>query len=172
MSTTAVNTLTNNSAIVSANQQFDQFRAQDLTALGRALQSGNLSLAQAAFNAASSLQSTFGTGPFPRLVGATSAFNAVGQALQNGDLAGARAAGKQLIADGEKALKAIRDEVPPDVILEVTPPTAGGAIAAGESLASSSIASLLNQGSGSSSTSDEGGGGASSSGVQGVSLEA
>lgn len=83
---------------------FRQDRKQDLKALSQALESGNLSLAQAAFNAANSLvparaAGSNGSGPFPHNATLDSDFAAVGQALQAGDVAGAQQALSTLFKD-------------------------------------------------------------------------
>ncbi len=142
MSTAAITTASTTTSANGNNLSFQQFRRQDLTTLSDALQSGNLTLAQSAFTAASSLTSTYGKGPFPRVPGLADDFNAVGTALKNGDLAGAQAAGRKLVSDGRAFLQSIRDghEVPPDVVLQVSPvsPTASPAVPTRASAAATS----------------------------------
>ncbi len=96
MSTTAISS----SSIYQELQSFYQNRQSDLKQLGSALQSGDLSGAQQAFNALSALGQD---GPFANSEpfsksSRAQAFDAVGQALQAGDLAGAQAAFATLTA--------------------------------------------------------------------------
>jgi len=73
-------------------------RRQDANQLFSALENGDLSGAQTAYNKLASLSSTTNGGPYngPKL---SSDFAAIGQALQNGDLTGAQEAGLQLGQD-------------------------------------------------------------------------
>lgn len=96
MSTTAISS----SSIFQELQSFYQNRQSDLKQLGSALQSGDLSGAQQAYNALVALGQD---GPFANSepfskTSRTQAFDAIGQALQSGDLAGAQAAFASLTA--------------------------------------------------------------------------
>lgn len=83
-------------------QQLQAFRhagESDLKQLGAALQSGNTSSAQQAFNALVALGQTglFSNGTAFQRGDQAQAFNAIGTALQNGDLAGAQQAFASLV---------------------------------------------------------------------------
>jgi hypothetical protein len=96
MSTTAVSS----SSIFQELQSFYQNRQGDLKQLGSALQSGDLSGAQQAFNDLAALGQG---GPFANSepfgkASRAQAFDTLGQALQSGDLAGAQAAFAALTA--------------------------------------------------------------------------
>jgi len=90
MSTSAVSSSSLNQSL----QQYFQTRHTDLKQLSDALNTGDLTAAQTAFNNISSLGQN---GPFPNgqpfaIAQREQDFQAVGQALQNGDLAQAQAA--------------------------------------------------------------------------------
>jgi hypothetical protein len=90
MSTSAVSS----SSLYQQLQSYFQTRNSDVQQLGQALQQGNLSAAQTAFN---NIQSLGQNGPFANGDAFRSSqreqdFDAIGQALQNGDLAGAQSA--------------------------------------------------------------------------------
>jgi hypothetical protein len=90
MSTSAVSS----SSLYQQLQSYFQARNNDVQQLGQALQSGNLSSAQTAFNNITALGQSgpFANGDAFRVQQREQDFNAIGQALQNGDLAGAQSA--------------------------------------------------------------------------------
>jgi hypothetical protein len=90
MSTSAVSS----SSLYQQLQSYFQTRNSDVQQLGQALQSGNLTAAQTAFNNITSLgqNGPFASGNSFRGPQREQAFEAIGQALQNGDLAGAQSA--------------------------------------------------------------------------------
>jgi hypothetical protein len=90
MSTSAVSSSSLNQQL----QSYFQTRNSDVQQLGQALQSGNLSSAQVAFNNVTALGQAgpFASGNAFRGPQRQQDFDAIGQALQSGDLAGAQAA--------------------------------------------------------------------------------
>lgn len=119
MSTTAVSS----TSIYQELQSFYQSRQSDIKQLGSALQNGDLSSAQTAFNELAALGQS---GPFANsepFAKSTrdQAFNTLGQDLQAGNLAGAQAAFATLTAKGNVQL------VPPNQINlgqpQLTPPS-------------------------------------------------
>jgi hypothetical protein len=98
MSTSAVSS----SSLYQQLQSFFQARNSDVQQLGQALQSGNLSAAQTAYNNITSLAQggPFANGDAFRIPQREQDFSAIGQALQNGDLAGAQSAFAALRATG------------------------------------------------------------------------
>jgi hypothetical protein len=90
MSTSAVSS----GSLYQQLQSYFQGRNSDVQQLGQALQSGNLSAAQTAYNNITSLGQTgpFASGNAFRGPQREQDFDAIGQALQNGDLAGAQSA--------------------------------------------------------------------------------
>jgi hypothetical protein len=119
MSTSAVSGV----SIYQELQSFYQNRQSDIKQLGSALQSGDLSSAQTAFNAIAALGQS---GPFANsepFAKSTrdQAFNTIGQDLQAGNLAGAQAAFATLIAKGNVQL------TPPNLVNlgspQLTPPS-------------------------------------------------
>lgn len=98
MSTSAVSTSV-------LNEQYYQTRQSDLQQLGKALNSGNLSGAQSAFNNITALSQTgpFGNGVPFALNNREQDFNAIGAALQSGDLGAAKQAYSNLQATFQRA---------------------------------------------------------------------
>jgi hypothetical protein len=90
MSTSAVSS----SSLSQQLQSYFQVRNSDLKQLGQALQSGNLSAAQTAYNNVTSLgeNGPFASGNAFRISQRQQDFDSIGQALQNGDLGGAQSA--------------------------------------------------------------------------------
>lgn len=127
MSTSAISSSSLNQQL----QQYFQTRRSDLQQLGQALQSGNLSSAQSAFNNITSLGQS---GPFSNGAPFASSsreqdFTAVGQALQNGDLAGAQQAFSQLETSfngGQPQSASNANSSPgPEIVLNLTPQSGG-----------------------------------------------
>jgi hypothetical protein len=100
MSTSAVSS----SSLYQELQSYFQTRNSDVQQLGQALQSGNLSAAQTAYNNITSLgqNGPFANGNAFRVPQREQDFDAIGQALQNGDLAGAQSAFSTLRASFDR----------------------------------------------------------------------
>jgi hypothetical protein len=100
MSTSAVSS----SSLYQEVQSYFQARNSDVQQLGQALQSGNLSAAQSAYNNITSLGQSgpFASGNSFRVPQREQDFEAIGQALQNGDLAGAQSAYSTLRASFDR----------------------------------------------------------------------
>lgn len=90
MSTSAVSS----SSLYQQLQSYFQTRNSDVQQLGQALQSGNLSAAQTAYNNITAIGQggPFASGNAFRISQREQDFDAIGQALQNGDLSGAQSA--------------------------------------------------------------------------------
>jgi hypothetical protein len=80
-------------------------RKSDAGQLQQALQSGDLAGAQSAYNALASLQSSTGSGPFPNNKVLSGDFNALGDALQAGNLSAAQQIGAKLRQDIRTAIQ-------------------------------------------------------------------
>jgi len=124
----------NASSIYQQLQAYRQQRLADLADLGKALQSGDLTAAQSAFDALTALGQT---GPnkngqtFSR-ANREQDFQAIGQALQSGDLAGAQSAFANLSAtfgkqdqQSQTAISAYNSGVT-EIINRIPPPTSTG----------------------------------------------
>ncbi|HEY1658720.1 MAG TPA: hypothetical protein VGG14_10270 [Candidatus Sulfotelmatobacter sp.] len=100
MSTSAVSS----SSLQQELQSYFQARNSDVRQLGQALQSGNLSAAQTAYNNITSLgqNGPFANGNSFRVPQREQDFEAIGQALQNGDLDGAQSAYSTLRASFDR----------------------------------------------------------------------
>jgi hypothetical protein len=114
----------------SVNQKMHDFwkqRNDDLKQLGAALQSGDLTAAQAAFNALTALGQS---GPFPggetfHKADRAASFEAIGTALQAGDLAGAQASFATLEAEIQGNSHPIEPPIQPPTVAgpPMEPPT-------------------------------------------------
>jgi hypothetical protein len=126
MSTSAVSASSLNQQI----HQYYQTRQSDLQQLGQDLGAGNLNAAQADFNNIVTLGQS---GPFPNgepfLINQREQdFNAVGQALQNGDLAGAQQAFTTLASTFNTSPRVVDPPIPggsgssagPEVVLNLS----------------------------------------------------
>lgn len=127
----------NASSIYQQLQAYRQQRLADLAALGKALQSGDLSGAQSAFDALTALGQTG-----PNKNGQTFSradrehdFQAIGQALQSGDLAGAQSAFANLSAtfgkqdqQSQTAISAYNSGVTGIITNRIPPPTNTGGL--------------------------------------------
>jgi len=165
MSTSAVSS----SSLYQQLQSYFQTRNSDVQQLGQALQQGNLSAAQTAFN---NIQSLGQNGPFangdPFAVSQREQdFNAIGQALQNGDLTGAQSAFSALQATFQHATpvnsggpaqgdgSSASGGAGPEIVVNLSPASGSGAGSSGTTGDGPEIVLNLNNASGGGATPEQ-----------------